>query len=161
MNLGRLSIFILFVMLQGCSPSPVEDAEIVAWFEQHHDMFMELKSLGEKHPRLHRIEPALSDYPHHHAELTADDKVAERRIVEILGEVNSDFVVYWRVKSSEAGELISISIPYYRWGLSLGGYYQSIEYVPNKETLAKLTSETSSYVELKHRGWYIHASDTR
>jgi hypothetical protein len=161
MNLLRIQAVLLLAILTACSPSPASDAEIANWFEENQEVFLELKVLGEKHPRLHRIEPSLSKSPHHHSELDEDDKRAEQRIVELLGTINADFVVYWRIGKAESGELISISIPYYRWGLALGGYFQSIEYVPSKEMLERLTSATRSYKETNYKGWYIHASDTR
>jgi hypothetical protein len=70
--------------------------------------------------------------------------------------------VYWREGHSdeEGGELFAIEVPFYTFGLSLGGYAVSVEYVPEEAVLKRL-SRTSNYTALELDGWYISHSDTR
>ena len=151
----------IIVFLVGCSPSPPENEEIQSWFENQYSSLIELAELGIKYKALRRAEPSLKEYTKYYGQPSEADLKAEARVFEIVEKLEIDFVAYWR-NGLENNELLhSMSVPYYRWGLALGGYSKSIVYFPEYTSETKPPSDYSTYIYLNKQGWFIDVSDTR
>ncbi len=153
---------VIFVFLIGCSPpNPPENAEIQRWFEENHGSLAELAELGIKHKALRRAEPSLKKYTSYYVQPSEVDLKAEVRVFELVEELELDFVAYWRNGLEDFEVLTSMTVPYYRWGMSLGGYSKSIAYFPGYTSESKKPSGYSTYIYLNRQGWFIDVSDTR
>ena len=134
---------------------------MIAYFRQHERLLGELVRLGVEHPALYRVEPAMKKFPSYHGSPTEADLAAERRAYEILSLIKADLVVYWRVGSTPEGALISVDVPVYRFGLSLGGYSTSLTYIPDFATEPPQSDEKRKFRRIEDTGWFIEESDTR
>ena len=125
-------LFAILVLLSGCSPpSPPDNTEIQEWFDGNYESLTELASLGSEHKVLQRVEPDLGKYRSYFGQPTETDLKAEERVLEIVEQLKIDFVAYDRDGREENPKLYAMRVPYYRWGLSLGGYSKSIVYFPD------------------------------
>ena len=89
------------------------------------------------------------------------DLEAEKKASDIVSSLNIDFVAYYRDGRDIIKNLYSMKIPYYRWGLSLGGYSKSIVYFPHYNKKTKQSTKYNTYIYLNKKGWFINISDTR
>ncbi len=165
--LTKRIIFILtmgsLIHFSGCStkPSPPEDIEIIEWFEKNKLLLEKLVKIGIEHNSLKRIEPAVKDCTHQYNKLSNKDKIAEEELYQILAELKVDFVSYYRERHESNGTLLSVDIPYYRWGLMFGGYVKGITYFPDYNKTKKDDLLWTQYKYLGYNGWFIEESDTR
>jgi len=157
----KQALCVIIVFLAGCSPTPPENKEIQSWFEDQYVSLVELAELGVKHKSLRRAEPSLKEYANYYGQPSEADLRAEAKVFEIVEKLKIDFVAYWRNGLEDNGVLHSMSVPYYRWGLALGGYSKGIVYFPEYTSEAKSPSGYSTYIYLNKQGWFIDVSDTR
>lgn len=132
-----------------------------SWFEQHYTSLAELASLGLQHKALRRAEPALKKYTDYWTAPSPPDLKAEKRVFYLVEQIKIDFVEYLRDGRDENLSLQSMYVPYYRWGLSLGGFSKGIVYFPGYENKDRPSNEYSTYVYLNKPGWFIKIDDTR
>lgn len=152
---------VILLLLSGCSPAPPENSEIQRWFEANNESLAKLAVLGSEHKALRRAEPALKEYTNYYGQPTEADLKAEEKVFDIVRQLEIDFVAYWRNGLENNEVLHSMTIPYYRWGLGLGGYSKGIVYFPNYTAPQKPSSEYNTYIYLNKPGWFINVSDTR
>ena len=117
----------------------------------------ELVRIGQAHPSLRRVEPALRKYPSYYGQPSDDDLRAESRVYDILEAINADFVSYER--TGEQNDLYCVDVPFYRWGLSLGGVSQSLIYFPRKNPPP--SDKKFKCTQIDDSAWYVVDSDTR
>ena len=129
----------------------------MSYFRAHEAELNALVDLGQKHAALLRAEPALSRFANFYSPPTADDLKAQEQAYRILKAIDADYVAWWR---NEDGGLFEVTIPVYRYGLSLGGYSKGLEYVVDfKNPPAK--SDRRSFTQIGNSPWFIESSDTR
>ena len=155
------ALCVILILLSGCSPAPPENTEIQVWFEKNYDSLAELAVLGIEHKALRRAEPELKDYTNYYGQPTEADLKAEKKVFDIVQQLKVDFVAYWRNGLEDNEVLHSMTIPYYRWGLALGGYSKGVVYFPDYTPKTKPSSEYNAYIYLNKAGWFINVSDTR
>ncbi len=152
----------ILILLSGCSsPEPPDNTEVKKWFERNYKALNELAALGLEHKALRRAEPKLREYTQYYGQPTSAEFKAEERVFELVHQLEIDFVAYWRNGLEENEILHSMTAPYYRWGLSLGGVSKGIVYFPNHEDKIKPSNKYHTYTYLNKKGWFIDASDTR
>ena len=144
--------------MSGCSPSPPPDAKIIAYFQRHERQLTQLLSLGEKHPTLRRAEPSLAKYADFNGRPSDDDRKAQEEAYRILKEIDADFIEWWREPD---GRIFQVSVPFYRWGLGLGGYSKGLEYIPDYRKEPPRSEEKRKYRQIADTAWFIEESDTR
>ncbi len=158
----RYFFTLYLVLLIGCSqPNPPNNSEIKYWFQDNYGPLTELVELGEKHKALRRAEPAMKKYTDYYGQPSEEDLLAEERVFELVELLGVDFVAYWRAGEEKDSTLQSMSVPYYRWGLSLGGLSKSLVYFPNYKQIDRPSSGYSEYMYLNKPGWFLDVSDTR
>jgi len=155
----KICFILLVVILCGCSktPNPPNDAEIIAYFHQHERQLSRLVALGEKHPALRRAEPALAKYPDFYGQPSAEDLKAQEEAYRILKEIDADFIAWWRTPDGT----LNATVPFYRYGLSLGGYSKGLEYISDYRRHPPQSDERMKYLQISESGWFIEESDTR
>jgi hypothetical protein len=154
----KLCIMFLAVVLCGCSAKPPTDDEIISYFRRHETQMAELIRLGEKHPALRRAEPKLAKYPDFYGQPSEDDLKAQDTAYKILKEIDADFIAWWRTPD---GKIFQVTVPYYRWGLGLGGFSKGLEYIPGYREKPPQSSEKRAYRQIGDTPWFIEVSETR
>jgi hypothetical protein len=124
----RFLVAAVIIVLSGCSPAPPPDSEVIAYFERYKDSIAELAQLGVAHPVLRRVEPSQRKHASYYGATTAADVAAEERAYAILTPIRADYVSYWRNGAAPGNPLVYVEVPFYRWGLSLGGYAKSLRF---------------------------------
>lgn len=157
----KQALCVILIILSGCSPAPPENAEIQEWFDKNYESLAELAKLGIEHKALRRAEPKLKEYTDYYGQPSEADLKAEEKVFGIVEQLNIDFVAYWRNGLDNNDILHSMAIPYYRWGLALGGYSKGVVYFPNYTANTKPSNEYHTYIYLNKTGWFINVSDTR
>ena len=122
-------------------------------------MINELAELGISHPALRRVEPSLKKYPDYYGTPSQADLVAEKHAYEILVSLKADYVSYYHDGSLSGNPLVYIEVPFYRFGLSLGGHAKCLRYFPSQKKDLPM-SNVFKYTAISD-GWYIAESDTR
>ncbi len=157
----KQALCVILVLLSGCSPAPPDNSEIQSWFETNFDSLAKLAKLGMEHKALRRAEPKLKEFTNYYGQPTEADLKAEAQVFAIVEFLKVDFVAYWRNGLENNEVLHSMTVPYYRWGLSLGGYSKGLVYFPNYAEDTKPSTDYSTYIYLNKPGWFINVSDTR
>ena len=152
---------IILLFLSGCTPSPPENSEVKAWFDLNYESLEKLASLGLEYKSLRRAEIIFKDEKNYYGQPSEAALKAEKEVFEIVATLKVDFVAYWRYGMDDFNRLRSMTIPYYRWGLGLGGYSKGIVYFPDYTKESMPSTEYSTYIYLNKEGWFIDASDTR
>lgn len=156
----KLAFIVIALLVAGCSPSPPDDSEIERWFEENYESLNDLARLGSEHPALRRAEPALKKYTDYYVEPSEDDLKAEMRVFELVENLDIDFVAYSR-SGQDNDVFFGMTVPYYRWGLGLGGYSKNIYFDASLQQKLIRPNSPSTYIYLNKPGWFINVSDTR
>jgi hypothetical protein len=157
----RSLIAVALFLITACSPSPPPDSDIIAYFTDSKQLILELAQLGVAHPTLRRVEPSLKKYASYYGHPTVEDLAAEQRAYIILAALKVDYVSYWRNGALTGNPLVYIEVPFYRWGLSLGGYGKSLRFFPACTKDPPQSDREFKYKPLNEQCWYIFESDTR
>jgi len=156
---------LIISLLSACtkpSPNPPTMGQVEDWFNENYELLHELKKIGVQHPSLRRAEPELKKYTDYYGEPSSNDLSAEERVFKIVKQLEIDFVSYSRTYP-EFKDLSFMSVPAYRWGLSLGGYSVSIVYVKDLSSIDRILANGHKvkFKALQKNHWYIQESDTR
>lgn len=154
----RFLLMISAALLSGCTPAPPSDVEVVAYFRQHENQLTRLVELGEKHAALKRAEPSLSNFAEYYSEPSRDDLKAQEEAYRILKDMKADFVAWWRTPE---GRVFEVTVPLYRYGLSLGGYSKGLEYIPDHARSLPRPDASRKYRQIEGTAWFIEESDMR
>lgn len=155
---------VLVLLILGCSPNqpePPSNESVSAWFENNLLLFIELQEIGIKHPALKRLRADRAEISSY-SSLTPEDELAAKRTSLVLRELQAPHVSFSR-SYPEFTDLSFVTIPYYSWGLSLGGYSVSIEYINDPSVIEKIKANghKMTFIKLSQDNWYIRKSDTR
>ncbi|MEZ5415302.1 MAG: hypothetical protein R3F03_13445 [Opitutaceae bacterium] len=152
---------LIAIVLCGCSPrppTPPTDEEVISYFWRHERELTQLVSLGEKHPALTRAEPKLAKYPDFNGQPSNEDLRAQETAYKILEDIDADFIEWSRKPD---GKIFQAKVPFYRWGLSLGGFSKGLAYLPNFREKPPRSEQGRNYRQIGDTAWFIEESDTR
>lgn len=154
--------FLLFLV--GCiqrEPQPPTDIYVQDWFAENYEELVTLKDIGETNIALKRINVDSTE-PSSYGPLNQSDLIAAERAVGILRKLDLEFVDYSRT-FPDFQDTRFVSVPFYSWGLSLGGYSITIQFVANPEDIDTTiqNGQNVQFNPLNIDNWYIKHSDTR
>jgi hypothetical protein len=155
----RATVLLVFFIFLGCKPNPPSNSEVQSWFDSHFDELSELLQLGAANKALRRAEPSMKKYPTYYGEPSKEEIEAEKRVYAIVEKLKIDHVAYYR--SGDNGEFSGMTVSYYSWGLSLGGYSKSIFFDPTNLSPNNSSHTYGTFIYLNRPGWFIDVADTR
>lgn len=174
MRTSPIILLVLCLFMTGCELSLPTDEEMTRHFTQHEAAFNEIRSIVTQRTRGSYYPPYRTDTIYGDDSSSIEGLSEEHRLLldSLLNEIGCERVFYPEKKlPTETGKDttgITIRIPYFVYGLSIGGTSKEFLYEPDKKRIPATErysdlngiyrqiggSDTTLYKPIKD-GWYI------